>query len=86
MRQAPTGVLRIARPDSYPRSFGQLSLLKRLASDEGGDAYVALRADGVDRVCVANVLSKPVVSRPGVLDALRAEAGWLVARVHGNLV
>src|SRR3954464_4355791 len=87
MPQAPTAVLgRSVEPTEFPRAFGILSLLKALGSDERGEIYVALRPEGIDRLCVVNLLSPKLVDRAGVMDALRAESGWLVARVHGNLV
>src|SRR3954470_17029865 len=86
MPQAPTAVLGKSAKAEFPRAFGILALLKRLSSGARGDIYVALRPEGVDRLCVVNLLAPTLVNRPGILDVLRAQAGWLVARVHGNLV
>src|SRR4051812_11210863 len=86
MPQAPTAVLGKSAKAEFPRAFGILALLKRLSSGARGDIYVALRPEGVDRLCVVNLLAPTLVQRPGILDVLRAQAGWLVARVHGNLV
>jgi serine/threonine protein kinase len=47
---------------------------------------LALRAEGADRLCVVTFLGASLVSSPRVVDALRAQATWLVGRVHGNLV
>jgi serine/threonine protein kinase len=47
---------------------------------------LALRAEGADRLCVVTFLGSSVISSPRVVDALRAQATWLVGRVHGNLV
>jgi serine/threonine protein kinase len=60
--------------------------LKPLARHPRGEIYVALRPEGVDRLCVVSMLAPDLVERPGVTEGLRAQAGWLVARVHGNLV
>src|SRR5256885_849596 len=86
MPQAPTAVLGKSAKGDFPRPFGILALLKPLARDARGEIYVALRPEGVDRLCVVNLLAPSLVDRPGVMDVLRAQAGWLVARVHGNLV
>src|SRR4051812_33687054 len=86
MPQAPTAVLGKSARADFPRAFGILALLKKVASGTRGDSYVALRPEGVDRLCVVNMLAPGLVNRPGILDVLRAQAGWLVARVHGNLV
>ena len=47
---------------------------------------MALRAEGADRLCVVTFLGASLVSSPHVVDTLRAQATWLVGRVHGNLV
>ncbi len=47
---------------------------------------MALRAEGADRLCVVTFLGSSLVSSGRVVDALRAQATWLVGRVHGNLV
>src|SRR5262249_5296359 len=86
MPQAPTAVLRLPGDRDLPRPFGAFSLLKLLARDERGEVFVGLRPERVDRFCVVNVLAPAFVERAGVTASLRAEAGWLVARVHGNLV
>src|SRR5262245_41095044 len=86
MPQAPTAVLGVSLDRDLPRPFGTLALLKRLARDDRGEAYVALRPEKIDRLCVANLLAPSFVRVPGVVEALGAQADWLVARVHGNLV
>lgn len=85
MLQSPTAVLGRATRD-FPRNFGSLALLKPLASDERGEVFVGLRPQGVDRLCVVNLLGRAIIDRIGVIDVLRAQAGWMVARVHGNIV
>src|SRR5262249_42090388 len=69
-----------------PRVFGDLALIKALGRNERGEVYIALRREGVDRVCVVDLLPKALSSAPGLTNGLQAQAGWLVARVHGNLV
>src|SRR5688572_9872027 len=86
MPQAPTAVLGRTSQAEFPRAFGILSLLKPLARGGRSDSFVALRPEGVDRLCVVHLLPRDLVERPGVSDGLRAQASWLVARVHGNLV
>jgi serine/threonine protein kinase len=86
MPQAPTAVLGRSSQAEFPRAFGILSLLKPLARHARSESFVALRPEGVDRLCVVHMLPPELVERPGVSDGLRAQASWLVARVHGNLV
>src|SRR3954447_19737055 len=86
MPQAPTAVLGKAAKGDFPRAFGILALLKPLAKNARSESFVALRPEGVDRLCVVNMLASTLVERPGTMEVLRAQAGWLVARVHGNLV
>jgi serine/threonine protein kinase len=86
MPQAPTAVLGRTAQAEFPRAFGILSLLKPLARHAKSEIYVALRPEGVDRLCVVHMLPPELVDRPGVTEGLRGQASWLVARVHGNLV
>ncbi len=87
MLQPPTAVLGLApRLGEFPRPFGSLVLLKALSRDDRAEVYVALRPDGVDRLCVVSVLGPALTASPLVIDALRMQAAWLVGRVHGNLV
>src|SRR5947207_10600389 len=86
MPQAPTAVLGRSASPEFPRAFGILSLLKPLARGPRGEIFVALRPEGVDRLCVVNLLATALLERPGVVDGLRGQASWLVARVHGNLI
>src|SRR6185436_18577978 len=86
MPQAPTAVLGRTTRAEFPRAFGILSLLKPLARHARSEIFVALRPEGVDRLCVVHMLAPELVDRPGVSDGLRAQASWLVVRVHGNLV
>lgn len=87
MPQVPTAVLGVSRRGSdYPRPFGTLMLLKALGRDERAEVFIGLRPDGVDRVCIVKLLRAPALEAPGARAALRAQAGWLVARVQGNLV
>jgi serine/threonine protein kinase len=83
MLQGPT-----ARSGSggLPRVFGSVVLLRSLSRDPRTEVFLALRAEGADRLCVVNFLGTSVTSSPRVIDALRAQATWLVSRVHGNLV
>ncbi|HXU82949.1 MAG TPA: protein kinase [Polyangia bacterium] len=60
--------------------------MKPLARHARSEIFVALRPEGVDRLCVVHMLAPELVDRPGVSDGLRAQASWLVVRVHGNLV
>jgi serine/threonine protein kinase len=48
--------------------------------------FLALRQEGADRLCVVTLLAPALLASPVVIDALRAQATWLVDRVHGNLV
>jgi serine/threonine protein kinase len=86
MPQAPTAVLGRTTRAEFPRAFGILSLLKPLARHARSEVFIALQPEGADRLCVVHMLSPELVDRPGVSDGLRAQASWLVARVHGNLV
>src|SRR3954468_18796402 len=86
MPQAPTAVLGRTTRAEFPRAFGILSLLKPLARHRRAEIYVALRPEGVDRLCVVHMLAPELVERPGLSEGLRPQASWLVARVHGNLV
>jgi serine/threonine protein kinase len=61
-------------------------LLKPLSRDPRTEVFLALRPEGADRLCVVTFLSPSLVSSARVVDALRAQATWLVGRVHGNLV
>ena len=88
MPQGPTGALSRS-PDgerSFPIPFGNVELVRQLSTDRRGDVYIAARLEGPDRLCVVNVLGEALTRRPGMRDELRAEAAWLVSRVHGNLV
>jgi serine/threonine-protein kinase len=61
-------------------------LLKPLSRDPRTEVFLALRTEGADRLCVVTFLGSSLISSPRVVDALRAQATWLVGRVHGNLV
>ncbi len=88
MPQGPTVLLGSGRgpAEELPRTFGSLSLLKSLSRNDLGETYLAVRPEGVERLCVVNLLAPAVVAAAEVVDALRAEASWLVSRVHGHLV
>ena len=71
---------------AFPRVFGTVVLLKPLSRDQRTEVFLALRPEGADRLCVVTFLAPSLVASPRVVDALRAQATWLVGRVHGNLV
>jgi len=85
MRQAPT-----ARPErgaeERPLAFGGMALLRLLSRNDRAEVHVAVRPEGIDRLCVANLFVPSYTARTEVLEAARAQADWLVSRVHGNLV
>src|SRR5687767_7467110 len=83
MLQGPTAV---SGSGGFPRAFGSVVLLRPLSRDARTEVFLALRAEGADRLCVVTFLGASLVSSPKVVDALRAQATWLVGRVHGNLV
>jgi serine/threonine protein kinase len=83
MLQEPTGT---EGSGSFPRVFGSVALLKPLARDARTEVFLALRQEGADRLCVVTLLAPALLASPVVIDALRAQATWLVDRVHGNLV
>ncbi len=84
MRQAPT----TSAPElaEFPRLFGSVALLKPMARTARNETYLALRKEGIDRLCVVTLLAPEMVSSESVVDGLRAQATWLVTRIHGNLV
>jgi serine/threonine protein kinase len=71
---------------AFPRVFGTVVLLKPLSRDARTEVFLALRPEGADRLCVVTFLAPSLVSSAKVVEALRAQATWLVGRVHGNLV
>jgi serine/threonine protein kinase len=83
MLQGPTAV---SGGGGFPRVFGSVVLLKPISRDSRTEVFLALRPEGADRLCVVTFLSPMLVSTQRVVDALRAQATWLVGRVHGNLV
>src|SRR5688572_24699647 len=83
MLQGPTAV---SGGGGFPRVFGTVVLLKPLSRDSRTEVFLALRTEGADRLCVVTFLAPSLVASPRVVDALRAQATWLVGRVHGNLV
>ena len=89
MPQGPTGARSQAADGGermFPIAFGNVELVRQLSTDRRGEVYIATRLEGPDRLCVVNVLGELLTRRPGMRDELRAEAAWLVSRVHGNLV
>lgn len=89
MPQGPTGALSQAADGgerTFPIPFGNVELVRQLSTDRRGEVYIATRQEGPDRLCVVNVLGETLTRRPGMREELRAEAAWLVSRVHGNLV
>ncbi len=88
MPQGPTGA-RSQMAESaptFPIPFGNVELVRQLSVDRRGEVYVAARSEGPDRLCVVNSLGDVLAHRPAMREGLRAEAAWLVSRVHGNLV
>jgi serine/threonine protein kinase len=83
MLQGPTAV---SVSGGFPRIFGTVVLLKPLSRDPRTEVFLALRTEGADRLCVVTFLGSSLISSARVVDALRAQATWLVGRVHGNLV
>jgi serine/threonine protein kinase len=83
MLQKPTAT---GSSGEFPRAFGALALLKQLARDERTEVFLALRPEGADRLCVVTLLGSVLTAESRVIDAMRAQATWLVGRVHGNLV
>jgi serine/threonine protein kinase/predicted negative regulator of RcsB-dependent stress response len=83
MLQKPTAT---GSSGEFPRAFGALALLKQLAHDERTEVFLALRPEGADRLCVVTLLGSVLTAESRVVDAMRAQATWLVGRVHGNLV
>src|SRR3954453_10009718 len=65
----------------FPRAFGALALLKQLARDERPEVFLALRPEGADRLCVVTLLGSVLTAESHVVDAMRAQATWLVGRV-----
>jgi hypothetical protein len=86
MPQAPTAVLGRTAQAEFPRAFGILSLLKPLARHRRAEIYVAVRPEGVDRLCVVHMLAPELVERPGIADGLRTQASWLFSIFKFNLV
>lgn len=88
MPQGPTGLRAKAAEAErlFPIPFGNVELVRQISSDRRGEVYVAARSEGPDRLCVVNILGDALTGRPGMRDELRAEAAWLVSRVHGNIV
>lgn len=88
MPQGPTGARSQAADGErqFPIPFGNVELLRQLSTDRRGEVYIASRLEGPDRLCVVNILGEALTRRPGMREELRAEAAWLVSRVHGNLV
>jgi serine/threonine protein kinase len=84
MRHAPTSAP--AFEPEYPRAFGSLALLKPLARSGADEVYLAWRPDASEGTCVVTLLAEEVAASPQIASRLRSEAGWLVTRVHGNLV
>ena len=83
MLQGPTAV---TGTGGFPRPFGTVVLLKPLSRDPRTEVFLALRTEGAERLCVVTFLGASLISSARVVDALRAQATWLVGRVHGNLV
>jgi len=65
--------------------FGDMELLREVASDSRTHVFVATWPQGVEKLCAVNLLNDGVLSAEG-LHALKREASWLVRRMHGNLV
>ena len=88
MLEAPENsspMFRIA-PDQLPAQLGEYLLLKQIHEDNRLRVYWAFREDTVEQQAVVSVLSDDVARRAGSIDKLRAQASWLVSRLHGNLV
>jgi serine/threonine protein kinase len=83
MLQKPTVAFALGE---LPRAFGSLTLLKLLGREARGEVFLAMRAEGADRLCVVTLLAPSLTANRAVRDGLRAQANWLVGRVHGNLV
>ncbi|HEY0715257.1 MAG TPA: hypothetical protein VGF45_21430, partial [Polyangia bacterium] len=83
MLQGPTVATGAA---GFPRVFGNVVLLKPLSRDPRTEVFLAQRNEGADRLCVVTFLGASLVANPKAIEALRAQANWLVGRMHGNLV
>jgi serine/threonine protein kinase len=83
MLQGPTAA---TGAGGFPRAFGNVVLLKPLSRDPRTEVFLAHRHEGADRLCVVTFLGASLVANVRSVEALRAQANWLVGRMHGNLV
>jgi serine/threonine protein kinase/tetratricopeptide (TPR) repeat protein len=87
MSESPTSRgLQPAPEAELPRSFGNFTLLKSIASGARGEVYAALRPIEIERFCALKILNEETVKRPDFVSSLRNEATRVVRRIHGNLV